>query len=353
MGMTTARVPECVWAVSYAGVSHYSGPGFYRPWGYGPGLYQPWWGLYDPFWSSSYLHPGLYQRVCLRVPNLGQIKLDAPKDASVYLDGGFAGSAQKLKSIWLEPGIYELQVDRRQRRRIPEKSLRTQRKNSQYSGGAKPMKRAGALPLVVCDTRRVRRRAAGSFDGRSVCGQSRGQRAHGSGRSDGPGAGPQRVLDDACAELSSSRSCYIPAEGSTVDISVIDFALRVDGRLIRPAEPRTIAVRNQKKANRGGRDITLWPSVGVSTGTWGTGTNVGVGVGVGGRRPGPGVDGPRSPSDGDRTRRSQPAGRIADKPVAGYLYFPVGETKARSTSNLSTSTTTETLQLPLDLPKKK
>ena len=31
----------------------------------------------------------------------------------------------------------------------------------------------------------------------------------------------------------------------------------------------------------------LWPSVGVSTGTWGTGTNVGVGVGVGGNGPGP------------------------------------------------------------------
>jgi hypothetical protein len=93
----------------YAGVSHYSGPGFFRPWGYGPGLYQPWWGLYDPFWSSSYLHPGLYQGFAAG-PDLGQIKLDAPKDASVYLDGGFAGSAQKLKSIWLEPGIYELQV---------------------------------------------------------------------------------------------------------------------------------------------------------------------------------------------------------------------------------------------------
>ncbi len=53
-----------------------------------------------------------------------------------------------------------------------------------------------------------------------------------------------------------------PQSGSTVDICVIDFALRVDGRLIRPAEPRTIAVRNQKQASRGGRDIALWPSVG-------------------------------------------------------------------------------------------
>ena len=41
---------------------------------------------------------------------MGEIKLKAPKDASVYLDGGFAGSAEKLKSMWLEPGIYQLQV---------------------------------------------------------------------------------------------------------------------------------------------------------------------------------------------------------------------------------------------------
>lgn len=93
-----------------AGVSHFSGPGFYRPWGFGPGLYQPWWGMYDPFWSSAFLHPGLYRGFAVSGPNQGQIKLNAPKDASVYLDGAFAGSAEKLKSIWLEPGIYELQV---------------------------------------------------------------------------------------------------------------------------------------------------------------------------------------------------------------------------------------------------
>jgi hypothetical protein len=41
---------------------------------------------------------------------MGQIKLDAHKNASVYVDGAFAGPAGKLKSMWLEPGIYELQV---------------------------------------------------------------------------------------------------------------------------------------------------------------------------------------------------------------------------------------------------
>lgn len=96
-----------------AGYGHWSGPGWYGPgygpWAYVPGYYRPWWGLYDPFWSSGYLHSGLY-RGFAQGPNMGQIKLDAAKESSVYLDGAFAGTAAKLKSMWLEPGIYELQV---------------------------------------------------------------------------------------------------------------------------------------------------------------------------------------------------------------------------------------------------
>ena len=38
-----------------------------------------------------------------------------------------------------------------------------------------------------------------------------------------------------------------PSKGSTV-ISLLDFGLRVDGRLIRPAAPRTIAARNSAKS---------------------------------------------------------------------------------------------------------
>jgi len=89
--------------------SYTSGPGWYGPWGYGSGFYQPWWGLYDPFWTSAYVHPALYGGF-VSGPNMGQVKLNAPKDASVYLDGAFAGSVEKLKSIPLEPGIYELKI---------------------------------------------------------------------------------------------------------------------------------------------------------------------------------------------------------------------------------------------------
>jgi len=119
-----------------------------------------------------------------------------------------------------------------------------------------------------------------------------------------------------------------PAKGSAVDIAGLDFAIRVDGRLIRPAAPRTIAARNQKKANNRGRDIALWPSVGVSTGTYGTGVGVGVATGPGGRPPmSTGQD--RRVMETELDDRGLPEGE-ADKPVAGYLYFPVGQTKATS-----------------------
>jgi len=44
-------------------------------------------------------------------PNLGQVKLQSnAKDAEVYLDNAYAGTASKLKSFWLAPGVYELEV---------------------------------------------------------------------------------------------------------------------------------------------------------------------------------------------------------------------------------------------------
>lgn len=93
------------------GAGYNSGPAWFgpSPWGYGPGFYRPWWGMYDPFWTSSFIHPALYGGF-YNGPNMGQIRLEAPKDASVYLDGAFAGVAEKLKTIPLEPGIYELEV---------------------------------------------------------------------------------------------------------------------------------------------------------------------------------------------------------------------------------------------------
>jgi hypothetical protein len=84
-------------------------PGIY-PYGfpYGP-FYSPlgvatWW---DPFWGFfpavypvGYFSPG---------DGRGEVKLnDAPKGASVYVNGGYAGTVEHLKSFWLDPGAYDL-----------------------------------------------------------------------------------------------------------------------------------------------------------------------------------------------------------------------------------------------------
>src|SRR4051794_1543319 len=120
-----------------------------------------------------------------------------------------------------------------------------------------------------------------------------------------------------------------PKSGTTLDISAMDFALYVDGRMMRPAEPRSIAGINQRKSRAQRDDIALYPTVGMTTGTWGTGVGVGVGVGRNGR-PGPAsTDHDRRTMETELDEKGLQEGDAA-KPVAGYLYFPVGPAKKRS-----------------------
>jgi hypothetical protein len=104
-----------------AGYSHFSGPFPY--WGYGPYAYAPYGYFYDPFLYSSLIHPGFYTGFPYG-PSMGQIKLpsrERDKDTWVYLDGALAGRADHLKTMWLEPGAYNLELrkgNRRQEQRI-------------------------------------------------------------------------------------------------------------------------------------------------------------------------------------------------------------------------------------------
>ena len=84
-----------------AGYSHLSGPAY---WGATP-YYR-----YDPpIWVPIY-HPGYYTGYAYG-PNLGGVKIDAPdKTTLVFLDGALAGRLDKLKELWLEPGVYELEL---------------------------------------------------------------------------------------------------------------------------------------------------------------------------------------------------------------------------------------------------
>lgn len=91
------------------GYSHFSGPYYYPygPYGFYPGdwvygsAWYPIWGGY-PYYPSGYF---TYNN------GRGELRLSAdPKVAEVYIDGAYAGTADRLKSIWLDPGAYDLTV---------------------------------------------------------------------------------------------------------------------------------------------------------------------------------------------------------------------------------------------------
>jgi len=92
-----------------AGYTHWS-----RGWccGYGYGYYGLWAPFYpgvfawDPFLYSPYYNSGFAWG-----PNMGEVKLHASlKNAEVFLDGAYAGSVSERKSMWLDPGAYNIEV---------------------------------------------------------------------------------------------------------------------------------------------------------------------------------------------------------------------------------------------------
>jgi hypothetical protein len=101
--------------VRLAGVmvgASYSRGGFwypYYPYAFG-GYWRPYWGIYDPFWYSPWVSPVLYTG-WRGGPSTGSVKLrSADRSASVYVDGAFAGTVEKLKTFQLEPGAYNVEV---------------------------------------------------------------------------------------------------------------------------------------------------------------------------------------------------------------------------------------------------
>jgi hypothetical protein len=76
-------------------------------------LWDPFWGYYPPFYPAGYFGPG---------NGKGELKLTgAPKDAVVYLNGGYAGTVEHLKSFWLDPGAYDLAVTTADGRRFQQR----------------------------------------------------------------------------------------------------------------------------------------------------------------------------------------------------------------------------------------
>lgn len=90
-----------------AGYSRWSGP--WGPGWWGPAYgFNPWIGY--PF--GSYFYPGFWGGYGW-ASDKGEVKLIASdKEAEVYIEGAYAGTAGRLKSMWLDPGVYNIEVRR-------------------------------------------------------------------------------------------------------------------------------------------------------------------------------------------------------------------------------------------------
>jgi hypothetical protein len=83
----------------YSGYPSYGYSGF---WGRRPDFFDPF--LLWPF-AAGFATGFGYQ------PNMGEVKIQTSnKTAWVYLDGAFAGRAEHLRSMWLDPGVYNLEM---------------------------------------------------------------------------------------------------------------------------------------------------------------------------------------------------------------------------------------------------
>ena len=65
------------------------------------------WGWYSPYWGPYPYGYGYYGYA----PSTGAVKFDTDvKNAEVYIDGAYAGTVGKLKTMNLRPGSYDIEV---------------------------------------------------------------------------------------------------------------------------------------------------------------------------------------------------------------------------------------------------
>jgi hypothetical protein len=114
----SADSPDRKWHVKLgpalvgASFSRFAGPVYY-PYDFSPfdGVYRA--GLWDPYWAYPLSYPlGSFDRNDGR----GEVRITLeprtvdPKLAEVSVDNAFAGTADHLKNMWLDPGAYDLSV---------------------------------------------------------------------------------------------------------------------------------------------------------------------------------------------------------------------------------------------------
>lgn len=149
-----------------------------------------------------------------------------------------------------------------------------------------------------------------------------------------------------------------PDKSSLLEVSRDNFVLRSTATDLssRPMHPRAVAATSQR--NSGGRDVTVYPSVGIGyesgrvydpeTGRerrGGVYTSAGVGVGVGDRQVA-NTERDREVMELELTEKGFPEGKIS-QPVAGFLYFPVPEKKRKGGYELECTLQGKKVVLPL------
>jgi hypothetical protein len=71
------------------------------PWAYG--------GLYGPYWNNYYW--GSYPYWGDWAPYAGKVELETKvKTASVFINGSYAGTSKKMKTMYLSPGTYCIEL---------------------------------------------------------------------------------------------------------------------------------------------------------------------------------------------------------------------------------------------------
>jgi hypothetical protein len=163
---------------------------------------------------------------------------------------------------------------------------------------------------------------------------------------------PEQVRNAFATNLSSGyvvvEVAVYPADGRALDLSNMDFTLKLAGTsdVVRPSSARSIAGalhRNSSGSQQRHGVVDIYPTVGIGyesgrsydpvTGRQRNGgvyTTAGVGVGTGG---GPSSAPPPASTGKDRStmetelhEKGLPEGQV-NKPVAGYLYFPLPSKK--------------------------
>jgi PEGA domain len=69
------------------------------------GFYGPFW-AWGPLWGPYGLYDGYYY-----APAIGTVKFDTSvKDAEVFVNGAYAGTVSKVKTLHLVPGTYNIEL---------------------------------------------------------------------------------------------------------------------------------------------------------------------------------------------------------------------------------------------------